>query len=83
MAGENSVKVLGCAEGWEILLEDQRAEMLGELGYGMVSKEQLSGLPRSGKVALPTRHMDLNKAVPIRILGIRTHVDACTPAVTL
>lgn len=44
MSGETSVKVLGCAEGWEILFKDRGAEMLGELGYGMDPKEQLSGL---------------------------------------
>lgn len=31
-------------------LKDQRAEMLRELGYRMVSREQLAGLPRSGKL---------------------------------
>jgi hypothetical protein len=34
-------------------LKDQRAEILRELGYRMISREQLAGHPRSGKLVLP------------------------------
>lgn len=34
-------------------LKDKRIEMLGEFGYRMISREQLVGLPRSGKLVLP------------------------------
>lgn len=33
--------------------KDQSAKMLGELRYRMISREQLAGLPRSGKLVLP------------------------------
>lgn len=34
-------------------LKDQSAKMLGELRYWMISREQLAGQPRSGKLILP------------------------------